>query len=356
MTKEKRAEMKIYRDKAVEIENKLKRKKTLIEANFVEKTLQCNEAGNEYIKASVINNQNIYGKKDRTLLPQLDLSTENQEKIGGNFICEALANAFTNSSIKEDEHSQGSISDSSIISNITLTKDSKSDISIPAIIIDSPTPTELKQETNLNSELKRNDVERTLIRSNSFTLENPSNVLLQHIRRQKTAQRKKSTVTNDTIESKAKQVMVSDSNANVPSICNKRSPYDSKYMRINRKKVVSLCKARFSPKGAFSMNTLKYVEETHRQKFIDLLKSQKEEHKKLQENFEIQQELLITKFIKEMTANKLSSRSSASDLEMSPLSCKSHSDVSETEKKTPRRKLFESPSDNTTAKRRVSFQ
>lgn len=210
----------------------------------------------------------------------------------------------------------------------------------------------------------KNSSENPLIRSSSFTLESPSTALLQHINRQNTVQRRKSTATNDTIESKAKKVtksplMVSASAGNM-GLRGKRSPYESRSSKITRKKVSNLSKCRNTSKT--SVDPLKNVEESHRQKFLELLKKQKEEQRELQKNFEIQQQRLMDELTKEMCANKLVSKSPVSEVESSPTFRKSYSDSSEIEKKTPpRRKLFassQSPSPPviSVAKRRVSFQ
>lgn len=373
MTKERREEMKTYREKAIHVENCIKSKKaaqksqensnhklsSLQRSPSQALSMQCSEADsestmdNEYLRVS-----NLYrqpnAKKDRNL--QLDLSPVQLQK-SETFVFDVVRNTLTNSFTEEEEDLKRSTSSSSIISmvsnNINSTQNS---ISVPTIEINPPTPSAFKKDIDIDEGATSNP----LIRSNSFTLESPSTVLLQHIHRQKNVQRRKSTATNDTIESKAKKVtrsplMVSASIGNM-SLRGKRSPYDSRSIKINRKKVVSLSKCRSSSKTAVPIDPLKNVEETHRQKFMELLKKQKEEQRELQKNFEVQQQLLMEELTKEMGANKLAKKSPVSEIDSSPTFRKSYSDSSELDKKTPRRKLFPYSPENTVVKRRVSFQ
>ncbi|KAL5275111.1 CCP110 family protein [Megaselia abdita] len=374
MTVEKRIEISKYRQQAIIIENKMNEQKTAklrTEKNIINKcsslqrspnqalNFQCSEADsestvdNEYLRVS-----NMYRKpfvkKDRNM--QLNLSPAVNLQKSDTFIYDVTSNTLTNSFNDEDDIKQSTSSSSivSMISNITSTQNSNN-ISIPTIHINPPTPIVLNKDLNENSTETKNYVESPLIRSNSFTLDSPSTVLLQHINRQQSAQRRKSTATNDTIESKAKKVtksplVVSASIGNISSIRSKRSPYDSRSIKVNRKKVVSLTKTRSSCRsGSLSLDPLKHVEESHRQRFVELLKKQKEAQTKLQKNFEIQQQLLMDELTKGMFVNKLqATKSPVSDVESSPTFRKSYSDSSELEKKTPRRKLFASKSpDNT---------
>lgn len=371
MTKSKREEMTKYRNEAVLIENTIKQKKVAEQSKFNKFEADSESTvDNDYLRVSNLYRQPI-AKKNRNM--QLDLSTNNLSSSANlqksdTFIYDVVSNTLTNSlktpseSLTDEEELKQSTSSSSIISmisNLNITSVDSNTISpIPTIEINPPTPSVLKKDL---SEYSKPAVEIPLIRSNSFTLESPSTVqLLQQIKRQKNVQRRKSTATNDTIESKAKKVtksplMISASIGNM-SLRGKRSPYDSRTIKINRKKVVSLSKIRTSSKVTIPLDPLKNVEETHRQKFMELLQKQKQEQKELQNNFEIQQKLLMEELTKEISSNKLVIKSPIS-VESSPTFRKSYSDSSELEKKTPRRKLFACSSpDNTLVKRRVSFQ
>lgn len=369
MTKEKRVEMIKYREKAVQIEASIRNKNNtnLQMKNALKSSpnqaVNFSEADSESTVDEYLKVSNLYrhplAKKNRSNM-QLDLSLEYLKNDTYDVSANTSTIALTDEDEMEKKRSSSSSSIISMISNITSAQNPNT-ISIPTIEINPPTPNVLNKELNEIAKSTKSTSKSPLIRSNSFTLESPSTVLLQHInRQQKTVQRKQSTATNDTIESKAKKVAplkVSASNGNISSLRNKRSPYDSRSIKINRKKAGSLSKIRISSKGTVSSDPLKNVEETHRQKFIELLKKQKEEQKELQKHFEIQQQLLINELTEGMTAPKLVTESPVSEFESSPPFRKSYSDSSEPEKKTPRRKLFaSSPDNNIVAKRKVSFQ
>lgn len=374
MTNEKRAEMTKYREKAIKIEHKLKKKEAAKEVDLLQmRTLQkqvlnfhCSEVDsestvdNDYLKVSNLNHQSTE-KKDRTMLKQLDLSAADLQKLSDTFIYNTLESKLKSSFTDEDDveikRSTSSSSITSMISNVTSVLNSKNTVSIPTIEIDPPTPIGMNKNLIENSDSKKNNkLGNPLIRSNSFTLESPSTALLHH--HKKTAQKKKSTATNDTIESTAKKVTplkVLALQGNKSSLhSNKRSPYESRSTKMNRKKTVLLSKTRFPSKGLISIDALRNIEEGHREKLVDLFKKQKEEQKELQTKFESQQQLLINELTKEMTEQRFDAKSPNSKFEASPPYRKSYSDYSEFEKKTPRRKLFASSSPDN--QRRVSFQ
>lgn len=379
MTKEKREEMFKYRNEAVRIEIKIKKKIdncrniTMQTLNCKPPTnetlnLQCSEADSESTIDEYLRVSNLYrqpfAKKNRNM--QLNLSNNHPSSANltktDTFIYDVVSNTLTNSVFDENNLKRSTSRSSiiSLVSNITTAPNSNA-LSIPTIKINPPNPDEVKCDENSKS-IKCSSENTSLIRSNSFTLPSPSTVLLQHIDRQKNQQRRISTATNDTIESKAKKVTKSSmkslvSIGNISSHRGKKSPYDSKTIKNNRKKTVSLSKCRISSKGTVSLDKLNNVEESHRQRFMELLKKQQEEQKELQTNFEIQQQLFIDELSNVTIANKSETKSPNSDVESSPTFRKSYSDSSEFEKKKPRRKLFETSSpDNKEVKRRVSFQ
>lgn len=365
MTNEKRAEMSKYKEKAIAIEHNAKKKESAKEVGLLQmrtlkqvSNLQYSEGDsestvdNDYLR---ISNLNSSEKKNRTMLKQLDLSSVHLQKLSDTFIYNKLTSSFTDDDDIEIKKSSSSSSIISIISNVTSAQNSKNNISIPIIDIDPQTPIGINKNLDEKSDsTKSNKLINPLVRSNSFTLESPSTVLLQY--HKKTAQIKKSTATNDTIESNAKKVTphrVLASQDNTSTLHNnKRSPYESRSTKINRKKRVLLSKTRFPPKGLIRRDPLKDIEETHREIFLELFKKQKEEQRELQQKFEVQQQLLINEFTKEMPGKK--SPNSGLVASPSPLFRKTYSDSSEFEKKTPRRKLFASSSPDN--HRRVSFQ
>lgn len=369
MTKEKREEMIRFREKAVLIENNLqiKRAAELEAKNEGELRLlrkfealqrspnqalnfQWSEAesestiDNEYLRVS-----NLYRQPLSRKSVGMPLTLSSHLQKSDIFIYDIGTNTLSNSCNEEDiSKLSPSISCSSIISMISnVTSTQNSNISpVPATA-----PTEDHDEESKSTKLS---AEAPLCRSKSFTLERPSTVLLKHMDHQRTVQRRKSTATNDINEYKAKKVgkipaKMSTSTGTMSSLRNKKSPYESKSTKMIRKKVPSSSKLI----GNLSLDPLRNVEEIHRQKFLDLLKRQKEEQKALQQHFELQQQLLMDEITKINNESKVLTKSPVTD-SMSPTFRKSHSDCSELKKKSPIRRLIKSFSPDISAKR-VNF-
>lgn len=219
-------------------------------------------------------------------------------------------------------------------------------IPIPSICVNPPTPSvqnnpicgvSTPSKRLCNSPTLKAEIESNLIRSNSFTLDGPSSALLEHIKNQKM---KKSTATQDTVESKAKRVQKVEvkSKAKSPSspslnhftnntiiFRSKRSPYEMKpssKTKLGRKhkivkpvvsagaayganttssrkpnQIAALPSTPFStmtpPQSTSNLDLLKDIEEQHRAKFIELVRQQQIEQKRLQKEFETQQKLLL---------------------------------------------------------------
>lgn len=209
-------------------------------------------------------------------------------------------------------------------------------IPIPSICVNPPTPsvqnnpicaTTTPSKRLCNSPTLKADIESNLIRSNSFTLDGPSSALLEHIKNQKI---KKSTATQDTVESKAKRVQKvevkpkakSPSSPSLNHFANntvlfrsKRSPYEMKpssKTKLGRKhKIIkpiitnstskkahnqaelSSAIAMTPPQSTSNLDLLKDIEEQHRARFIELVRQQQIEQKRLQKEFEAQQKQLL---------------------------------------------------------------
>ncbi|XP_055844479.1 rho GTPase-activating protein gacF [Episyrphus balteatus] len=207
-------------------------------------------------------------------------------------------------------------------------------IPIPSICVNPPTPSVQNNPICSTTTSKRlcgsptlkADIESNLIRSNSFTLDGPSSALLEHIKNQKL---KKSTATQDTVESKAKRVQKveatkpkakSPSSPSLNHFTNntiifraKRSPYEMKpssKTKLGRKhKIVkpittpkkpnsnssdiSTISTMTPPQSTSNLDLLKDIEEQHRARFIELVRQQQIEQKRLQKEFETQQKLLL---------------------------------------------------------------
>ncbi|XP_067637672.1 serine-rich adhesin for platelets isoform X2 [Eurosta solidaginis] len=204
--------------------------------------------------------------------------------------------------------------------------------------------------------------ENGLVRSNSFTLDYPSKALIEHIRQQKTPSSSdhyptkrtnliSTSITRDTVESKAKRVQKVDlkprtqtarlqlkpSSTNITSPSpttsyqssiskNKRSPYDTKPVKpkIARqlKKSVSgtstikhvkprpsmpsiqstkLTTGSMSHDDSTSVNSIySGIEAEHRKKFLELLAHQKREQQRMQRVFEEQQQYLLEQLTAKM--------------------------------------------------------
>lgn len=370
MTIEKREEMKRLRERAVLIESNIKRRKEAelksnSEADLnlqrklstLERTpnqtlsLQCSEddsestTDNEYLRVSNLYRQPLV-KKDVHMpssASSAQFSLAHLQK-SDTFIYDVVTNTLTNSCNDEDYNELSrSTSNSSIISMISNTTSAQNSVPTPTI---SPPPSTPTKDHDDKSNSIKFSADSPLNRSKSFTLERPSTVLLKHINLLKTVQRRKSTATTDIVEYKAKKiarssVQASASSGNMPGLRNRKSPYETRTTKINRKKVLSSSKA---------VDPLKNVEETHRQKFLDLLKTQKEEQEAMQKYFEDQQQRLIDELNKVTVASKVVIKSSPTNSENSPAFRKSHSDCSELQKKIPRKKVFKSLSPDISSK------
>ncbi|XP_055914314.1 uncharacterized protein LOC129947679 isoform X2 [Eupeodes corollae] len=204
-------------------------------------------------------------------------------------------------------------------------------IPIPSICVNPPTPSVQNNPICSTTPSKRlcasptlkPDIESSLIRSNSFILDGPSSALLEHIKNQKL---KKSTATQDTVESKAKRVQKVEAKPKAKSPTStslshftnntvifraKRSPYElkpSSKAKLTRKhkiaKPVTTPKKPINasdlslismtpPQSTSNLDLLKDFEEQHRARFIELVRQQQIEQKRLQKEFEIQQKLLL---------------------------------------------------------------
>lgn len=124
-----------------------------------------------------------------------------------------------------------------------------------------------------------------LIRSNSYTLLNPSPMLLQHI---KTLTIKNSTSLEEIPKTKSvKQIKPSSVRKNLLNEINKRSPYDNKNSTSGRKRISS------APTENQLKNILTKVEDEHKSKLNQLLLSQQDEQARLQDNFTKQHSELL---------------------------------------------------------------
>lgn len=351
MTNEKREEMIKYKEEAILIENNLKSKEAAKEEAGLSRTskinilqrspnqilnLHCSEAesestiDNEYLRVSNLYRHPIVGSvsiPSRLSTSQLSL---NQLQKSDTFIYDIVSNTLTNSCNYQDfTDVNRSISSSSLVSmmsNTTSTQNVNSSLAndIPTKDIDGMSNSTKLSEGN------------PLIRTKSYTLERPSTVLLQHINRQKTVARRKSNSTNEIAEYKAKKLLrvpipTSASSGNVSALRSRKSPYETRVAKINRKKVLSSSNS----KGNICLDPLRNIEETHQQKFLDLLKQQEIEQKALQKHFEFEQQMLMEKLSKVSIVKK-------KDLQPSKAFHKSHSDCSELQNKIPVRKVFKS--------------
>ncbi|XP_036347870.1 LOW QUALITY PROTEIN: uncharacterized protein LOC118757247 [Rhagoletis pomonella] len=197
-----------------------------------------------------------------------------------------------------------------------------------------------------------------LVRSNSFTLEGPSEALIEHIRQQKLPPNNNYptkrlnlfsiSATRDTVESKAKRVQKIDlksrsvptrfqlkpstTNITTPSLSHstnnkiKRSPYEQKVTKpkMGRQLKKSACgtssikqmKTRTSMPSIPSdkkstevarepaTNNLHFndIETEHRQKFLELLAHQKKEQQRMHQLFEEQQQHLLEQLTAKMSS------------------------------------------------------
>lgn len=128
-----------------------------------------------------------------------------------------------------------------------------------------------------------------LIRSNSYTLLNPSPMLLQHI---KTLTTKNSTSLEEiqkvNTKSLVKQGKPSSVRKNLLNeISNKRSPYDSGKKNVPRKRISS------APTENQLKNVMTKVEDEHKSKLKQLLLSQQDEQARLKDSFTKQHSELL---------------------------------------------------------------
>lgn len=129
-----------------------------------------------------------------------------------------------------------------------------------------------------------------LIRSNSYTLLNPSPMLLQHI---KTLTTKNSTSLEEIPKIKpklVKQVKPSSVRKNLLNDISKRSPYETK---SSGKKAISRKRISSAPTENQLKNILTKVEDEHKSKLNQLLLSQQDEQARLQDNFTKQHSELL---------------------------------------------------------------
>lgn len=129
-----------------------------------------------------------------------------------------------------------------------------------------------------------------LIRSNSYTLLNPSPMLLQHI---KTLTTKNSTSLEEIPKTKVvKQIKQSSVRKNLLNEISKRSPYDNKNS-TSGKKTISRKRISSAPTENQLKNILTKVEDEHKTKLNQLLLSQQDEQARLQDNFTKQHSELL---------------------------------------------------------------